>query len=89
MSGPGGVAGEQLRAFIERIEHVEEEIKVLTEAKKEIYSEAKSEGYDVKIVKEVIRIRKQDAKDRDEKKSLIDLYLHALGNASAVEAKAA
>jgi uncharacterized protein (UPF0335 family) len=89
MSGPGGVAAEQLRAFIERIEHVEEEIKALNEGKKEIYAEAKGEGYDIKIIKEVIRIRKQDEKDRDEKESLIDLYLHALGSASAVEAKAA
>ena len=67
MSGPGGVAAEQLRAIIERIEHVEEEIKALNEGKKEIYAEAKGEGYDIKIIKEVIRIRKQDAKDRDEK----------------------
>jgi uncharacterized protein (UPF0335 family) len=89
MSGPGGVAADQLRALIERIEHVEEEIKALNEGKKEIYSEAKGEGYDVRIIKEVIRIRKQDAKDRDEKESLIDLYLHALGSASAVESKAA
>jgi uncharacterized protein (UPF0335 family) len=89
MSGPGGLAAEQLRAIIERIEHVEEEIKALNEGKKEIYAEAKGEGYDIKIIKEVIRIRKQDAKDRDEKESLIDLYLHALGSASAVEAKAA
>ncbi len=89
MSGPGGVAAEQLRALIERIEHIEEEIKALTEGKKEIYAEAKGEGYDVKIIKEVIRIRKQDAKDRDEKESLIDLYLHALGSAPADEAMAA
>jgi uncharacterized protein (UPF0335 family) len=89
MSGPGGVAADQLRAFVERIEHVEEEIKALNEAKKEIYSEAKGEGYDVSIIKEVIRIRKQDAKDRDEKESLIDLYLHALGGAPAVQSKAA
>ena len=88
MSGPGGVAGDQLRAFVERIEHVEEEIKALTEGKKEIYAEAKGEGYDVKILKEVIRIRKQDAKERDEKESLVDLYLHALQNTGAA-AKAA
>jgi uncharacterized protein (UPF0335 family) len=89
MSGPGGVAAEQLRAFVERIEHVEEEIKALTEGKKEIFTEAKGEGYDVKIIKEVIRIRKQDAKERDEKESLVDLYLHALESASATTAKAA
>ena len=58
MSGPGGVAGDQLRAFVEHIEHVEEEIRSLTEDKKEIFAEAKAEGFDVKILKEVIRIRK-------------------------------
>jgi len=88
MSGPGGVAGDQLRAFVERIEHVEEEIKALMEGKKEIYAEAKGEGYDVKIIKEVIRIRKQDEKERDEKESLLDLYLHALQGATTT-AKAA
>lgn len=88
MSGSGGVAGDQLRAFVERIEHVEEEIKALTEGKKEIYAEAKGEGYDVKILKEVIRIRKQDEKERDEKESMLDLYLHALQGAGTV-AKAA
>ncbi|MDB5650452.1 MAG: hypothetical protein JWL62_1972, partial [Hyphomicrobiales bacterium] len=71
-----------------RIEHVEEEIKALTEGKKEIYAEAKGEGYDVKIIKEVIRIRKQDEKERDEKESMLDLYLHALQSAGGV-AKAA
>jgi uncharacterized protein (UPF0335 family) len=65
MSGPGGVAGDQLRAFVERIEHVEEEIKALTEDKKEIFAEAKAEGFDVKILKEVIRIRKQDQEERE------------------------
>ncbi|HEY8578322.1 MAG TPA: DUF2312 domain-containing protein, partial [Beijerinckiaceae bacterium] len=78
MSRPGSLAGEQLRAFVERIEHVEEEIKALTEGKKEIYAEAKNEGYDVKILKEVIRLRKQDERERDEKESMLDLYMQAL-----------
>jgi uncharacterized protein (UPF0335 family) len=78
MSGPGGVAGDQLRAFVERIEHVEEEIKSLTEDKKEIFAEAKGEGFDVKILKEVIRIRKQDQEERQEHDSLLEVYLHAL-----------
>ncbi|MDB5509700.1 MAG: hypothetical protein JWL93_2169 [Hyphomicrobiales bacterium] len=86
MSGPGGVAGDQLRAFVERIEHVEEEIKALNEGKKEIYAEAKGEGYDVKILKEVIRIRKQDERERDEKESLLDLYLHAIQGAGVAKA---
>ncbi len=81
MSGPGGVAGNQLRAFVERIEHVEEEIRGLNEAKKEIFDEAKNEGYDVKILKEVIRLRKQDKKDRDEHESLLETYLHAIETA--------
>jgi uncharacterized protein (UPF0335 family) len=52
MSGPGGVAGDQLRAFVERIEHVDEEIKALTEDKKDIYAEVKGQGFDVKILRE-------------------------------------
>jgi uncharacterized protein (UPF0335 family) len=89
MSGPGGVAGDQLRAFVERIEHVEEEIKALTEDKKDIYSEAKGQGFDVKILREVIRIRKQDQKERDEQESLLDVYLHAIAAAPPPLAKAA
>jgi uncharacterized protein (UPF0335 family) len=81
MSGPGGVAGDQLRALVERIEHVEEEIRSLTEDKKEIFAEAKAEGFDVKILKEVIRIRKQDQEERQEHESLLDVYLHALEEA--------
>ena len=78
MSEPGGVAGDQLRAFVERIEHIEEEIRSLTEDKKEIFAEAKGEGFDVKILKEVIRIRKQDQEERQEHESLLEVYLHAL-----------
>jgi uncharacterized protein (UPF0335 family) len=81
MSGPGGIAGDQLRAFVERIEHVEEEIKALNEDKKSIFDEAKGEGYDVKILKEVIRLRKQDKKERDEHESLLEVYLHAIETA--------
>ena len=82
MSGPDGVAGQRLRAFVERIEQVEEEIKGLTEAKKEIFDEAKGEGYDVKILKEVIRLRKQDRTERDERDMLLDTYLHAIETAA-------
>ena len=82
MSGPVGIAGEQLRAIVERIEHVEEEIKELTEAKKEIYLEAKGNGFDVKTLREVIRLRKQDQKERDEQESLLDAYMQAIKAAS-------
>jgi uncharacterized protein (UPF0335 family) len=88
MSGRVEVAGDQLRAIVERIEHVEEEIKELTEAKKEIYQEAKGNGFDVKILREVIRVRKQDQKERDDQDSLLDAYLHAIKGASRA-AKAA
>ena len=89
MSRPSeGVAGDQLRAIVERIERVEEEIRELTEGKKEIYLEAKGNGFDVKIMREVIRVRKQDQKERDEQESLLDLYLQAIMGASP-KAKAA
>jgi uncharacterized protein (UPF0335 family) len=88
MSGPGDVAGDQLRAIVERIEHIEEEIRELTESKKEIYAEAKSNGFDVKTLREVIRVRKQDRKERDEQESPLDAYLHALETATPA-AKAA
>jgi uncharacterized protein (UPF0335 family) len=88
MSRPSDVAGDQLRAIVERIEHIEEEIKELTEGKKEVYLEAKGNGFDVKILREVIRVRKQDQKERDEQESLLDVYLQAIKGASPV-AKAA
>jgi uncharacterized protein (UPF0335 family) len=89
MSGPTEIAGDQLRTIIERIEHVEEEIKELTEAKKEIYMEAKGNGFDVKILREVIRIRKQDPTERDEQDSLLDVYLQAIKGSSPAGKKAA
>jgi uncharacterized protein (UPF0335 family) len=88
MSRPTDVAGDQLRAIVERIERIEEEIKEFTEGKKEIYLEAKGNGFDVKILREVIRVRKQDQKERDEQESLLDVYLQAIKGASP-KAKAA
>ena len=88
MSEPLKIVGEQLAAIIERIENVEAEIKELTEAKKEIYLEAKGNGYDVKTLREVVRIRKQDTKERDEQESLLEAYLEAIRKAKRV-AKAA
>ena len=88
MSGPDGVAGDRLRSFVERIERLEEEIKALTDDKKDIYAEAKGEGFDVKILREVIRLRRQDEKERDERDSLLDVYMHALETAPPI-AKAA
>jgi uncharacterized protein (UPF0335 family) len=84
MGGPVEVAGDQLRAIVERIEHVEEEIKELNEAKKEIYLEAKSNGFDVRVIREVVRLRKQDQKDREELDELLDVYLRAIKGASRI-----
>ena len=78
MSGPADVAGDQLRIIVERIEQVEEEIRELTEAKKEIFFEAKGKGFDVKVLREVIRVRKQDPKERDEHETLLDMYMQAI-----------
>jgi uncharacterized protein (UPF0335 family) len=88
MSGSGDVTGNQLRAIVERIENIEEEIKELTEAKKDVYLEAKGNGFDVKTLREVIRVRKQDQKERDEQETLVEVYLQAIKGASSV-AKAA
>jgi uncharacterized protein (UPF0335 family) len=88
MSGPVEVAGDQLRAIVERIENIEGEIKELTEAKKEIFLEAKGNGFDIKILREVIGVRKQDPNERDERESLLDVYLQAIKGAARV-AKAA
>jgi uncharacterized protein (UPF0335 family) len=88
MSRPGEIAGDKLRAIIERIERIEAEIKELTEGKKEIYFEAKGNGFDVKILREVIRVRKQDQKQREEQESLLDLYMQAIKGAARA-AKAA
>lgn len=81
------VAGDQLRTIVERIEAVEEEIKELTEARKEIYLEAKGNGFDVKVLREVIRVRKQDQREREEHETLLDVYLAAIkGGQSAAKA---
>jgi len=85
MSEPTEIAGDQLRTIVERIEHVDEEIKELTEAKKEIFVEAKGSGFDVKVIREVIRVRKQDQKERDELETLLDIYLSAMKQKPAVK----
>jgi len=89
MTDTVGIAGDRIRSFVERIEHIEEEIKALNEGKKEIFAEAKSDGFDVKVLKEIIRLRKQDKDERDEHESLLDLYLRAMETPDAERAKAA
>ena len=69
----------RLRTIVERIERLEEDKKALLEDVKEVFAEAKGEGYDVKVLRKVIRIRKQDKAKRQEEEAILDLYLSALG----------
>ena len=81
MSDVVGIPGNRIRSFVERIEQIENEIKDLTEAKKEVFSEAKGLGFDVKILKEIIKLRKQDQDERDEHETLLDVYMQAMDEA--------
>jgi uncharacterized protein (UPF0335 family) len=89
MTDTVGIPGDRILSFIERIEHIDEELKALNEGKKEVFSEAKGEGFDVKVLKEILRLRKQNQDERDEQESLLDLYLRAMQNAEPAQAKAA
>ena len=81
MAEAGGIAAQRLKSFIERIERLEEEKAALGADVREVYSEAKGEGFDVKIMRQVIRLRKMEADDRVEQEHLLDLYKQALGMA--------
>ena len=74
-----GFAKAQLRSLIERIERLEEERTALTADIREVYSEAKGNGFDTKIVRQVVRLRKLDRADRQEQEAILDLYMSALG----------
>jgi uncharacterized protein (UPF0335 family) len=69
----------KLKSLIERIERLEEDKAAVASDLKEVYAEAKGEGFDVKIVRKVVRLRKQDAAKRQEEEALIDLYISAIG----------
>lgn len=73
------VAKDQLRAFVERIERLDEERKTIVEDIKDVYGEAGSVGFDVKILRKVIALRKMDADDRANQEAVLDVYLEALG----------
>lgn len=75
----GGIAAEALKNFIERIERLEEEKRGLSDDVKDVYAEAKSHGFDPKIMRQIIRLRKMEEDARKEQEALIDLYAHALG----------
>ncbi|MBN8898186.1 MAG: hypothetical protein BGO51_23545 [Rhodospirillales bacterium 69-11] len=75
----GGIAADRLRSIVERIERLEEERKALSGDIKDIFAEAKSAGFDVKVLRQLIRIRKQEAAEVEEQETLLDVYRRALG----------
>jgi len=79
MPDVGGIAGDRLKSFIERIERLEEEKKTLASDIKEVYAEAKGTGFDTKIIRQLIRLRRMDKDDLDEQETLIDIYKRAIG----------
>lgn len=79
----GGFAQDRLRSFIERIERLEEEKAGLAADIREVYAEAKGSGFDPKVMRQVVRLRKLDDVDRREQEMVLDTYLHALGMADA------
>ena len=81
----GGIAGDHLRQYIERIERLEEEKKTISEDIREVFAEAKGNGFDAKIMRKIIGLRKMEAADRDEQETLLDLYMQALGMLPAVD----
>jgi uncharacterized protein (UPF0335 family) len=78
MADVGGIAGERLRAFVERVERLEEEKAALAADIKEVYAEAKGVGFDIKILRKIISLRKLDKSDRQEQEELLDIYMRAL-----------
>ena len=79
MSDVGGVAGDRLRSFIERIERLEEEKKGLQEDIRDVYAEAKGTGFDAKIIRQIVRLRRKAKEERREEEELLELYKAALG----------
>ena len=75
----GAISGKRLNAFIERIERLEDEKKALAEDISDVYGEAKSTGFDVKIMRKVVRLRKMNAEKRREEEELVSLYCSAIG----------
>ncbi len=79
MPDVGGIGAARLKSFVERIEHLEEEKAALAADIREVYAEAKGNGFDTKVMRQVIRLRKMDSGDRQEQEALLDLYKRALG----------
>ncbi|AMM84131.1 DUF2312 domain-containing protein [Martelella sp. AD-3] len=85
MSDAHGVARDQLRSFIERIERLEEEKKTISDDIKDVYAEAKGTGFDTKVLRKIIALRKLDEQERMEEEAVLDTYMIALGMIGASE----
>ncbi len=72
-------AKDQLKAVVERVERLEEEKKALTDDIRDVYAEAKGHGFDVKALRSIVRLRKQDTDERKEQEAILETYMHALG----------
>ena len=81
----GPISSGQLRSIVSRIERLEEEKKTIADDIKEVYGEAKGNGFDVKTLRQIVRLRKQDREERAESEAMLDMYLHALGMAIEVD----
>ena len=73
------IAKDQLKAFVERIERLEEEKKALSDDIRDVYAEAKANGFDVKALRTIVRLRKQDLDERKEQEAILETYMQALG----------
>lgn len=82
MTDVNGVAGDQLKSFVERIERLEDEKKIISDDIKDVYAEAKGNGFDVKVLRKVVSLRKLQPHEREEEEAILDVYLHALGMAN-------
>ena len=77
--GHNSIAKDQLKSIIERVERLEEDKAAIGSDIKDVYAEAKGNGYDVKALRTIVRLRKQDAGERAEQEAILDTYMHALG----------
>ena len=82
MANSGGIAGDQLRSLVERIERLEEERRATAEDIREVYGEAKAAGFDIKVMRQLVRLRRLDIAEREEQEALLDIYRHAVGMAA-------
>lgn len=85
MADVGGIGADQLKSYIERIERLEEEKAATATDIREVYAEAKGNGYDTKIMRQIVRLRKMDEQDRQEQEAILELYKHALGLTESIE----